>query len=279
MKRLFAVAAVVLLSVSAFAQTTSSYSTGFEDFNLGAMSTGLNGSTQGGWSGGQYSGYVASDLIVNTVAHTGGKSWLCAGTVTSAPGPGTPFTPNLATAVTNVGDVFQGSLWFKAHTAADGSRLEIDAGNTAGDNRSEILAFVQANAGGLTVNTFDYPDGAGVDNYSSVIVADGLDAGIWHQLSYSFTRTATGNALSVSVDNGQATVVSGYIAEYFDEMIPPQPYCDSSRMKFRSRDSLSGFYLDDISYSVTSASVPEPSSVLALLGGLGSLLAFRRRRA
>jgi hypothetical protein len=41
---------------------------------------------------------------------------------------------------------------------------------------------------------------------------------------------------------------------------------------------VSGFLGQDFAYAVSSSPVPEPSSIIALLGGLGSLLAFRRRK-
>ena len=47
-----------------------------------------------------------------------------------------------------------GSLWFKAATLADDSLLAIETGNIAGNDRAEILAYIDNVAGGLTVRSF-----------------------------------------------------------------------------------------------------------------------------
>ena len=42
---------------------------------------------------------------------------------------------------------------------------------------------------------------------------------------------------------------------------------------------VTGFWATSATGEISRFAVPEPSSIIALLGGLGSLLAFRRRRA
>jgi len=271
-------ALTIICATASPAIAATTYSTGFEDFTLGPMSTSAVGPTQGGWSGGAVGGFVNSDSgdeqIVNTVVHTGDQSWHYARGYNS-PGSGTPYTPNLSEAVDNVGDSISGSIWFKAHTVADDSLLAIETGNIAGTDRAEILAYIDNVAGGLTIRSFT--NGAAFDG---VPIASGLDASVWHELAFSLTRTASENAVSISIDGGAPVSFNGSLKGYRDSLL--QPYSESSRLKLRTRHTdgnlaFNGFYLDDISYSV-SAAVPEPTSI-ALFGlATASCLAVRRRR-
>src|SRR5688572_16324347 len=106
-----AVGTLAVIAITAPLHAANSYSTGFEDFTLGAMSSG--GTTQNGWSGGAQPDFTNNDAgdeqIVNSVAHAGAQSWHYARGYNS-PGQGTPYTPNLDTAVTNPGDSMTGSL-------------------------------------------------------------------------------------------------------------------------------------------------------------------------
>jgi hypothetical protein len=263
-------AAIVALACAATARADL-YTTGFEDFTVGPMSASDTGPTQGGWSGGAVGGFVNSDAgdeqIVNTVSHTGAQSWHYARGYNS-PGSGTAYTPNLSLSVSNVGDSMTGSVWFKAHTAADNSLLAIETGNIAGDDRAEILAYIDNVGGGLTIRSFTTP------GFAAQPIASGLDASVWHELSFSLTRTATDNAVTISVDGGAPVAFAGSLKEFRDNL--PAPYSESSRLKFRPRHadgnlSFNGFYLDDITYEITAAAVPEASSFLAV-GVIGLLL-------
>ncbi|MES2657061.1 MAG: PEP-CTERM sorting domain-containing protein [Verrucomicrobiota bacterium] len=247
------------------------YSTSFEDFTPGAMSSG--GTTQGGWSGGAQSDFANNDVgdeqIVNTEAHTGSQSWHYARGYNS-PGQGTPFTPNLSPSFQNVGDIMTVNLWFKAHTSGDGSLLAIEMGNVAGNDRSEIIAYIDNTASGINIRSFT--GGA----FISVPIASALDASVWHELSFTMTRTATDNAISVWVDGGTPVEFNGSLDDFREDLAAP--YSESSRLKFRTRHadgnlSFNGFYIDDITVAV-----PEPGSMV--LSGLAVIgLAARRRRA
>lgn len=253
----------------------ASYSTGFEEFTLGPMSSG--GVTQNGWSGGAQPDFTNNDAgdeqIVNTVVHSGAQSWHYARGYNS-PGQGTPYTPNIGDSVNVIGDTMAGSLWFKAHTAADNSLLAIETGNLIGDDRAEILAYIDNVPGGITVRSFT---GSG---FSNVPIASGLDASIWHELSYSLSLNATDLAVSISVDGAAAVQFDGSLKDWRDAN--SFAYSESSRLKFRARHAdgnplLNGFYIDDVSYSISA--VPEPATVaLAGLASIGMLAARRRQR-
>ncbi len=168
------------------------------------------------------------------------------------------------------GETMTGSVWLKAHTAADGSLFAIESGNLAGDDRAEILAYVDNIGGGLTVRSFT---GSG---FAGVPIASGLDASVWHQISFSLTRTGAGSSsVSISVDGSAPTIFSGSLADWRTSLA--FSYSESSRLKFRPRHAdgdpaFNGFYVDDVSYGV----VPAPGA--CALMGLGGLLAARRRR-
>jgi hypothetical protein len=265
-------AAVATIGFASVANAATSYSTGFEDFTLGQLSP--TGSAQGGWSGGAQPDLTNNDLgdeqIVNTQAHTGVQSWHYARGYNS-PGQGTAYTPNV-TPVAGVGDSMTGSIWFKAHTTADNSSFAIETGNTAGDDRAEILAYVENLAGGLTIRSFDGGD------FTPVAIASGLDASVWHELSFTLTRSSTDNLISIVVDGGIPVTFDGSLKQFRDDIAAP--YSDSSRLKLRPRHAdadpaFNGFYIDDISYSV--AAVPEPASLTLM--GLGAVALLARRRS
>jgi hypothetical protein len=267
-------AAVGMLASSASAAVT--YSTGFEDFTLGPISSG--GTAQNGWSGGAQPDFTNNDAgdeqIVNTTVHSGSQSWHYARGYNS-PGQGTPYTPNIGDAVDLVGDTMTGSLWFKAHTAGDNSLLAIESGNLAGTDRAEILAYIDNLPGGITVRSFT---GAA---FTGVPIASGLDASIWHELSYSLSLNATDLEVSISVDGAAPVQFDGSLKDWRDAN--SFAYSESSRLKFRARHTdgdpqFNGFFLDDVSYTI--GAVPEPAS-LALLAtaSLGLVAANRRRRS
>jgi len=179
------------------------------------------------------------------------------------------------TAVTSAGDSMTGSIWFKAHTVGDGSLLAIETGNIAGNDRAEILAYVDNVAGGITVRSFT--DGS---SFTGVPIASGLDASIWHELSFSLSYTGTSNEVSISIDGATPVVFDGSLKGYRDDLLAP--YSESSRLKIRPRHTdgdlaFNGFYLDDLSYAVN-AGVPEPASFVLLSLAVTGCMAVRRRR-
>ncbi len=268
--------AAVLAVFTATAVAQTSYSTGFEDFTVGPIDPAV-GPTQGGWSGGTSPDFTnntaGKEQIVSGVANTGSQSWHYARGYGS-PGEGTAYTPNLSATVSNIGDSMSGSLSFKTHTVGDGSSFALETGNLAGTDRSEILAYVENTATGLSI--FSYKSGGAIQ---PIMTLPTSVAGDWHQIDFDLTLTATGNEVSISVDGSSAVVFDGYLDTYRD--VNNFAYSESSRLKLRPRHadsgSFNGFYFDDINYSV--AAVPEPATVGVVGVAALGLLARRRKTA
>jgi hypothetical protein len=265
-----AIVSVASLSSAAFAD---SYSTGFEDFTLGPISSG--GSAQNGWSGGAQADFTNNDAgdeaIVNTTVHSGGQAWHYARGYNS-PGQGTAYTPNLTSTTAAVGTTMTGSLWFKAGTPGDNSSFALETGNVAGDDRAEIVAYVENFSTGLTIRSFT------TGGFVPLPIAVGVDNTAWHQLSFTVTQDAAeSNQVSLSIDGGTPVTFGGSLAEFRD--LGSFAYSESSRIKLRPRHvdgdpNFDGFYFDDISYSIA---VPEPTTLAALAGA--GVFGLRRRRA
>ncbi|HZH97330.1 MAG TPA: PEP-CTERM sorting domain-containing protein [Fimbriimonadaceae bacterium] len=255
-----------------FTASAFSYSTGFEapEFSLGPMSNGIV--TQGGWSGGAQTYFQNSDAgdeqISTAAARTGSQGWHYARGYNS-PGQGTPYTPNVNPAL-NQGDMFSASIWFKAASAADGSSVAIETGNVAGDDRADIIAYIENISGGLTIRSFTG------SSFASVALSSGLDGNAWHNLSFTLTRDGVADSIAVSVNGGAATTFAGSLNSWRNAN--NLGYAETSRLKFRARHAdgdpqFNGFYFDDISYSTSP--VPEPGTMAVL--GLGALGLLRRR--
>ncbi len=171
----------------------SSYSTGFEDFSLGQLSPDMN-SAQGGWSGGAQGGLTnnnpGDEAITNADSHGGSQSWRLSRGYNS-PGQGTAFSPNI-TPLSLEGDVFTGSIWFKAVTAGDNSSVAIETGTPDGTDRANIVAYITNGAGGLSLTSYT---GANFDN---VGIATGVSATTWHNLSFTITKSGFTDATSLS---------------------------------------------------------------------------------
>lgn len=281
------------------------------------------GSIQGqdGWSGGA-SGPISPSVdqeVTNAAAYNGTQSLRVSNNGFNGAFGGWIFGPSLADAAGQASsgapsDRFALSLLFRSvSTVADGSNLEIDLGNSTGDNRTTFTAITNFadGSGGLALRAAE-PDAAG-NFYPTSIVSTGLSRTVWHQLTITgfYFNGAANDYFQISLDGG-APIVSPNTSlsqwatfEAFDAAILG-PYDLASRIYMRSgSDPISflpsssgtagGFYIDDVSYQSwnsanpsailssystgfeDTSAAPEPGSVSMLAIGLGVLIRAARR--
>ncbi|HEX4609356.1 MAG TPA: hypothetical protein VH092_14260, partial [Urbifossiella sp.] len=252
------------------------------------------GSVQGqdGWSGGTGPVDPSVDQGVDqsgALAHTGSGSLHISndtqlGNHNGAFGgwvfsPGLPVTAGQPSSGAG-GDVFTATLWVKAgSTTADGSNLEIDLGTADGTDRNTFLAVtnVADAAGGLEIRMAE-PDGATGDFFDTQIVATNLSRTAWHRIDITATfQDGTANdVFQASLDGtplinttpgspNAGTPNWGTFEGYRDGNA--FPYALSNRLFFRSGSapsgfgafsdtSAQGFYIDDVSYQVSTQAAP-----------------------
>lgn len=270
---------------------------------------------QDGWSGGEspdftnnsahptsanpdlwYESDWHGEAVTTADAHTGTQSWWLRSGYDSS-GSGTPFSPGLAVSAGQPssgagGNTFSASFWFRAADPnGDGSRIMIAGGNPGGNDRSSNYLEIENVAGsGVTVRTYDGVPGNGWGAVE-VLVATGLDAGTWHEITMTgqFTDGSYNDTWTYQIDSGSPVSGGAYFETARDNF--GFDYEMTNRLKFQpkhanySPDSY-GFYFDDIlttvsdatgvlaSYSTSFEPVPEPGS-LALLGLLTALAGSR----
>lgn len=268
-----------VLSASAlFAQTSLSFDFESPDFSSGSIIG------QQGWSAGAFANLlvdpndsvtVTSESVTSSQAFSGTQSWRYDHGISGSYqfGAGTPFTPNLGYALSDVGDQLYGSIYFKAVTIGDGSYIGLSTGNLAGDDRAEIIGYINNDAGNLSFTLLTLNSAR--DDYIDVVVADNLDSG-WHLLTFSVDRVSeNGNTVTASIDGGSSITVEGTLGAYRADS--SYAYEESTRLKFAGSISGDGFYFDDLTYGITI--VPEPSSIaLGLMSGSVLILGCRRRK-
>jgi hypothetical protein len=277
---MFALAGVLVV-IPVRAQTSLSF-----DFEQSAFTEGSIMGQQG-WSAGASGDTLLTDpsdsvtitdeTITSAAAASGTQSWLYSHGITSGYqyGPGTPFTPNLGVSLSTVGYQFTGSLQFKAATMGDGSRIQLATGNPEGDDRAELIGYIDNYAGGTNLTVTLLALNEARNDYVEIIVAQDLDDG-WHQIDFTISRTGVSfNLVSLMVDGSMLMMqtAEGVMGAYREE--ENYDYAESSRLKFAGSKTGEGFYFDDITYSITA--VPEPSTYAAVLGGLVLACAALRR--
>ena len=113
--------------------------------------------------------------------------------------------------------------------------------------------------------------------------------------SYQVTFWMAGNFIGTTVPKSMLVTAGSFSQEYTEDYAPMvfngsfyEPAWSQQTFQFKATGSLTTLKFADTSGNdmegvivdnVSVTAVPEPSSIIALIGGLGSLLAFRRRRA
>jgi len=235
---------------------------------------------QNGWSGGAQGGFTNNDMgdeqIVDTVAHSGSRSWHYARGYGS-PGQGTPYGPIVedgdGNGVSNDGDQFLASLWFKAATETpDDQEIRITTGTADGTDRGNYLAYLKVESDGVRIRAFE------TANFDEVELFSGVSTNAWHSLHITLVKSGFADTISVSLDGGAAVSFVGALNTWRESM--SFGYADHSRLKFAAANDgtgYEGFYFDDISYEVVP--VPAPAAWSAGLVLMGAALGRRRRRA
>jgi hypothetical protein len=297
---------------------------------LGFASAGtiLPGSIQGqdGWSGGK-TGAIAADVdqqVTNAASYAGTQSLRVSNKGHNGAFDGWVFGPGLADAAGQPSskapaDVLEMSLFFRSVSAtADGSNLELDLGNSTGDDRTTFTAITNFSDadGGLTLRANE-PDATGNFAYSAALVAQSLSRTAWHELdivAYFLDGTAN-DYFQIFLDDPTHAhpMVSPNTGlprwrtfEAYNAALDG-PYNLSNRLYIRSGlpasgyglfadNAVSGFYIDNVSYETWNSAdpgtilssystgfedlsgAPEPGSLSLLTFGLGAVWYARRRR-
>ncbi len=218
-----------------------------------------------GWTGGAIPIAATVDQELTTVAaHTGDGSWRMSNAGNyNGMFDGFPMSPALAIAAQEgtAADMFVFTVWFKAVGIADGSNIEIDLGT--GTDRDNFLAITNLPTleGGLQLR---------IGDNCNQVVFGWLDAASWHRLDVAATlRVGEANdTYTAALDGlglGEFHTLEAFFADRGD--------LDAKtvdRVFFRSGynvDELvpggagSGFYFDDLAYSVRSSA--DPATMLA----------------
>jgi hypothetical protein len=281
------------------------------------------GSIQGqdGWSGGA-SGPISPSVdqeVTNAAAYNGSQSLRVSNNGFNGAFGGWIFGPGLANAAGQASsgapaDRFVLSLLFKSvNTFADGSNLEIDLGNSAGDDRTTFTAisnYADGN-GGLTLRAAEpMPDG---NFYPTNLVSTGLSRTVWHRLDITgfYFDGLANDYFQISLDGGPPIVspntsLSQWATFEAYNAATSGPYNLANRIFMRSGaapssflpsapNTAGGFYIDNVSYQSwnsanpnailssystgfeDTSSVPEPGSVSMLAIGFGALILAVRR--
>jgi hypothetical protein len=238
----------------AFAATVN-YSTSFTDSDSPAFTaTGLNG--QNGWVA--HPGYTVNDVygagILNRVNANGPVHSSTSVDVTSELAAGETVTITL-------GLNFVGSFANQNNGAWLLGLTNSGTGTAEGASSTIGTATFQNNFNSnFWLSPIGFPNG---DKHDTTI---GWDAN-YHTLTTTITRSATTNVFDITAD------LDGQFTSYTMTHAGLWSGTDTAYAGFRFRGNQDG---NVDSFSISTGVVPEPSSVMLLLGGVG-LLARRRR--
>jgi hypothetical protein len=243
---------------------------------------------QDGWSGGNLGPIDPS--VDQAVVQSGGNAFAGVGAwrVSNSTAFGNhngafngwPFSPGLSVVAgqpsSGAGaDQFNATFYFKsASTVADGSNIEVDLGDSAGDDRTNFLAITnKADAdGGLQLRAAE-PDGATGNFFPTVSIATNLSRTAYHRIDVvaRFFDGPANDTFQVSLDGVVLTnprtggTTFGTFEGYRNGL--GTPYAETNRLFWRSGGAPSaygafadnaaqGFYFDDVNYQASKQSNP-----------------------
>ncbi len=292
---------LLLLIGSASATAISSYSTDFEDFDLGANNStppGVNGlpavGGPDGWRGDGLTGLGGAGDYDAEIVDIGGTR----GQVFRISNPSSALTGNYDSthpatpALTKIGEngsggtpgIFSFSFDFRsvASTYQAGLRVDVTPYESGTASRQSLFRIQDLASGGFSIGVFD-TDASG--NFVFTDIATNLSRTDWHTLEVSMQMNdgIDNDVVTISLNSGPAIVVGSWEGFYRNAGAGQPETAPVDALIFRltgAADGLAGgpdgtgVYFDNL---VTSA-VPEPSTYAALLGALALGLGLARRR-
>ena len=245
----------------------------FEGFAVAPISNSAGASIQGGWSGGAQP-YFQNDstddeTIVNTLSVVpGSNSWFTGNVqLYNNPGQGSPHTPKLqieatapdeATFNTNLrGKTYNASFWFYSPSAndGDGSILKVYNGVYQGNDRTGFNLNIKKAPAALTVTSYRW-DGA---NYIEETLETNLAYDEWHRVDIQIQYAVDGDPLNdvfTYIFSGTGTTglthnVQSWVNTWRQTNGFPLAY--GTQIAFGETSHVSGWYIDNIEYSITTA--------------------------
>ena len=290
--------ATMLASSSAFAQSYSTSFEGSQGFAPGAVAAGAN---EGNANWQSASNGVTNGTIVNNVAHTGTQSLAIGNNGSGNDGVIQGVrSPELSSGAgeTQSGaanNVFSSSFWFRSGDW-QGNADYFASINAWSTDRMTWVALDRTNsvfsvyASGMTADT---GPGTFDDFLPDAAIATGLNANEWYRLTQSinFVNSTFGgdDVVSFALFNSGGTQIgstvtrswdAGYLGS--DRFYPTATLAPVDQLNFRTAYTTvgTGFYIDDVSYSVSNApAVPEPTTWAMMIGGFGIVGGALRRRS
>jgi parallel beta-helix repeat protein len=198
------------------------------------------------------------------------------------------FSPGLSVAAGDPSsgagaDRFSATFFFRtASTAADGSNIEVDLGNTAGTDRTTFMAITNEadGNGGLQLRMAEPNPGDPANDYfyPTQIVATGITRGVWHRIDIQakFVDGSAKDVFQVSLDGTAMDNINASSPNFGSDnwgtfeaydAAHGNAYQQSNRLLFRSGRAPSGygsfsdtgaqgFYIDDVSYKDWNSRAP-----------------------
>lgn len=241
----------------------------FDDFNPKPISDSVNGTIQGGWSGGAQT-YFQNDStdderIVSDKYHSSPQSWYINSTLYNNPGQGSPFTPALNIETNSVdetafnesikGKTFHYSLWFYGETTGIGSRTIIYNGSYQGNDRTGFNINIEKLAEGIRIFSYSYI--ASPESFPQIDLETGLAYDTWHNVKIDITYAADGDpandVFTYTINNGIPKQVPSWINLWRKAYSFPLSY--GTRLAFATSGNPQGIYFDDLLLELDTTSV------------------------